>query len=123
MKFIKDKKIIALISILFVFTIAYFIIINHISFAFSDKYDVNESYNILINTIQKCATAYAEKNPDLFKTEKTVYIKVQDLIDNNLLIANSDGLIINPLDPNSEMNSNIIKLKTENDKIVVSVDS
>ena len=123
MKLIKDKKIIALIVLLLVFTIGYFVIITKMSYAFSYDYDANKSYSIVIDTIKKCATAYGEKNPDLFKDEKVIYIKVQDLIDNNLLVPNEEGNIVNPLNTEETLNTNIIKIKNEDDKISVEVDS
>lgn len=123
MKNIKDKKIIILGAILLIFTIGYFIIINHISYAFSNNYSVDESYKILINTIKECSIAYAKQNTDLFKNDKIAYIKVQDLIDKNLLMTNSEGNIVNPLNQNETLNSNIIKIKKENEEIVVTVDS
>lgn len=123
MKFIKDKKVIMLIAIIFVFTISYFIVVNHVSFAFSNKYDVNKSYSTLIDTIKQCSIAYAKNNPNLFKNDNIIYIKVQDLIDSNLLVTNNNENIINPIDQTSSLNSNIIKIKIENDEIVVSVDS
>jgi len=123
MKIMKDKKIIFLGIVLIVFTIGYFIIVNKISYAFSDNYNLNKSYDKTIETIKKCAIAYAETTPDLFKDEEIIYVKVQDLIDNKLLATNEDGKIINPLNKKETLNSNIIKIKNENDKIIVEVDS
>ena len=122
MKFIKDKKVISLIAILLVFTIGYFIVITNISHAFLDKNSSIELYQNLIETIKKCSIAYTKKNQNLFKEDKVVYIKVQDLIDNDLIVTNSDGNIINPITQDS-LNNNIIKLKIENEEVLVSVDS
>ena len=55
MKKIKDKKIIVLAVILIVFTISYFIIVNKISYAFDNNYDLTWAYNNTMNTIKKCA--------------------------------------------------------------------
>jgi len=123
MNILKDKKVIMLIAILLVFTIGYFIIVNKISYAFSYDYDLNSIYNSTIETIKKCATAYAENNLDLFENEKIIYIKVQDLIDNNLLATNEDGFITNPLQENTIINSNVIKIKYEDKKITIEIDS
>ena len=97
MKTINDKKIIALGAILLVFTIGYI--------------------------IKKSAVAYGTNNPDLFKEEDTIYKKVQDLIDANLLIPNENGNVINPLKEEETLNNNVIKIKKEKDKITVEVDS
>lgn len=123
MKLLKDKKVIALVSILVIFTIGYFIIANKVSYAFSNSYDLNTTYENTIETIKKCAIAYGEKNLDLFEKEKIIYVKVQDLIDNNFLAANSEGKIVNPLKNNEVLNSNVIKIKYENEEITVEVDS
>ena len=123
MKLLKDKKIIVLVSVLLVFTIIYFVVVNKISYAFSTDFDASKNYEIIVNTIKKSAVYYAEKNKDLFKNEKIIYIKVQDLIDNNLLIANANGEIVNPLNQSQNMNSNIVKVKLEGDKFIAEVDS
>ena len=122
MKFLKDKKIVGLIVVLVVFTVIYFVAVNKVSYAFSDVYDVNDSYHKTIDTIKKCAEAYGEQNLDMFKKDNIVYIKVQDLIDNKMLVPNSSGNIDNPLKNNETLNSNIIKLKYEDEKIIVEVD-
>lgn len=123
MKIFKDKKIIFLTIILVVFTIGYFVVVNKVSYAFSNNYDLEKAYNNTIKTIEECAIAYGEKNPDLFNEENIVYIKVQDLIDNELLVANKDGNIQNPLKENETLNTNIVKIKKEKEKISVEVDS
>ena len=123
MKTINDKKIIFLGAILLIFTIGYFVIINKVSYAFVNDYDPNNVYDETINIIKKSAIAYGTNNPDLFKEEDTVYKKVQDLIDANLLIPNEDGNIINPLKEEETLNDNVIKIKKEKDKITVEVDS
>ncbi|MBE6156925.1 MAG: hypothetical protein E7161_04175 [Firmicutes bacterium] len=123
MKISKNKTIIILIAILLVFSIGYFIIVNKISYAFSDNYDLNNLYENTIETIKKCATVYGENNLYLFEDEKIIYIKVQDLIDNNLLATNEDGVVTNPLNENTSLNSNVIKIKYEDKKISVEIDS
>lgn len=123
MKILKDKKIIALGTILVVFTISYFIVVNKISYAFDNTYDINEFYNNTIDTIKKSAVAYGEKNIALFNENNTIYIKVQDLIDNDFLIPNENGNITNPLKENETLNSNIVKIKLENEKVSAEVDS
>lgn len=123
MKMFKDKKIIFLAAILAVFTIGYFVAVNKISYAFSDNYDLEKAYDNTIKTIEECAIAYGEKNSDLFNEENIIYIKVQDLIDNEILVTNKDGNIQNPLKENETLNTKIVKIKKEKDKISVEVDS
>lgn len=123
MKRINDKKIIVLGAILLVFTIGYFVIVNKVSYAFVNDYNPDKAYNETIKIIKKSAVAYGTNNPDLFKEEDTVYKKVQDLIDANLLVPNEEGNIVNPLKEEESLNNNVIKLKKEKDKIIVEVDS
>ena len=122
-KVLKDKSVILLVGILLVFTIIYFIAVNKASYAFSSDYDANNSYKNTIDIIKKCAIAYGEQNSDLFKKDSIIYVKVQDLIDDNLLATNEDGKIINPLNTNENLNSNIVKIKKEKDSIEAEVDS
>jgi hypothetical protein len=123
MKILKDKKIIALAIVLMVFTIVYFVVVNKISYAFSNDFNTDKDYEKVVDIIKESAIVYAEKNKGLFKEDKIIYIKVQDLIDNNLLIANANGEIVNPLNKTQNMNSNIIKIKLEDDKFIAEVDS
>ena len=122
MKQIKDIKIILLISILTIFTISYFVIANKVSYAFVTDTDVNVSYNNLMKTIEEGAKVYASKNTDIFTEDNIAYIKVQDLIDNNLIAPNDNGNIVNPLDKDDILNSKIIKIKKENDNLIVEID-
>ena len=122
-KFLKDKKLIALVAILLIFTIGYFTIANKISYAFVIDYDRDKEYENTIDIIKKSAIVYGEKNPDLFKENNTIYIKVQDLIDKNFLIGDENGDIINPLEENETLNSNVVKIKFEDDKVSAEVDS
>ncbi len=122
MKILNDKKIIALITVVLVFTIVYFVAVFKISYAFENDYDVNSSYNSIIDTIKKSATAYGEQNKDLFNENNTIYIKVQDLIDKGFLVPNEEGHIQNPLKESEFMNSHIVKIKYENEVVTVEVD-
>ena len=123
MNLLKDKKIIALGVILLLFTIVYFVAINKISYAFETDNLSKESYNNLISTIKECAKVYANKNEELFKEETTVYIKIQDLIDSELLIPNNGENVISPIDNKTVLNSNIIKIKKEDNTFIIDVDN
>lgn len=123
MNMIKDKKIIALSIILVVFTICYFIIANKVSYAFVTDYDANATYDNVIDTIKKSAMAYGTDKTQLFDENNTIYIKVQELIDEKYLVPNEEGNIENPLEENETLNSKMIKIKKEEDKITVEVDS
>ena len=125
MKMFKDKKVIALIIILGVFSIGYFVIANKISYAFVSDYDVTEAYNTTLETIKNSAIAYGKANLETIKKEdsKTIYPKVQDLIDNGFLVPNEDGLIINPAKTNESLNNNMIKIKYEKEDFIVEIDN
>lgn len=123
MKNIKDKKIIVLVALLFIFTIGYFVVVNKMSYAFSTNDSAKSNYNSLMATIKECSKKYAENKSDIFKEEKIVYIKVQDLIDEGLLASNEDGNIVSPIDNNTILNSNIIKIKNDNNEITVEIDN
>ena len=122
MKLLKEKKIIILLSILLVFTIGYFVVVNNISHAFTAPNSTQEAYDRTVSTIKKIANIYANNNKDIFKENDIVYIKLQDLIDNKLLIPNEDGLLLNPLTGES-LNTNVIKIKNDNGKISIEIDN
>lgn len=122
MKNFKDKKIIILASVLVTFTLLYFTVVLKISYAFEETINVNDIFEMKMDTIKKCAIAYAEKNNDKFEDD-ILYIKVQDLIDSGMLVPSENGNIENPLKENETLNSNMIKIKKEGKKFVVVIDN
>lgn len=120
-KIISDKKIIVLFLILLVFTIGYFTIVNKMSYAFINNKNEDTSYNNLIKIIKMSAISYGEKHKDIFNKDNIAYIKVQDLIDSECLVADEDGLVINPLN-NDSLNSKAIKLKLVDNQIEAEID-
>ena len=60
MKKIKDIKVIILGLILFVFTIGYFVIVNKVSYAFENGYDIKSVEETKMNIISKCAESYGK---------------------------------------------------------------
>ena len=123
MNMFKDKKIIALSAILLVFTICYFVVANKISYAFETDYDLKATYDNVIETIKKSATSYGTDKSELFNENNTIYVKVQELIDEKYLVPNEEGNITNPMDENNTLNSKMVKIKKDEDKIIVEVDS
>ena len=122
MSLVKDKKILILGIILLVFTIIYFIIANQISYAFVTEYDTEAAYEDTIETIKKSALYYANNNPDIFAEQNVKVIKVQDLIDEQLYVPNSNGDVQNPTNKEETLNENRITLRKETDGIVVTID-
>ena len=122
MNVLKDKKILILGAILIVFSIGYFIIANKISYAFETGNDPDADYDSIIETIEEVATFYGKNHPELFQNETIARIKVQDLIDNNLLMTNEEGNIVDPLNKDKTLNYNGITIKSDNGEITVEVD-
>ena len=118
---IKDKKIIVLIIILIVFSISYFIVINKISYAFENDYDLNGAYNQKIEIITKCAEAYGLNNVANFNEEGLMYITVQNLIDEGYLFPDESGKIQNYLDNSETLNNKKIRIKKDNDKFIAEI--
>lgn len=121
MKLVKDKKIIVLGVILFVFTIFYFVVANKISYAFENNTDLNSAYSSRLEVITTCAVAYGEANKDAFNEDGLLYITVQTLIDNNFLVADNDGIVENYLNDNESLNDKKIRIKNEDNKISAEV--
>ena len=118
---IKDKKIIVLVLILVIFSIAYFVVVNKISYAFEDGNDLKLIYESKIETITECAKKYGENNLNEFNEEGIMYITVQDLIDNNYLSATDNGKIINILNINENLNNKKIRIKKEANEIIAEI--
>lgn len=123
MKLFEDKKIIALGTILVVFTIVYFVVANKISYAFSDGLNTDEMYDRAIEIINKSAISFGEDNIELLKESEnsTIYSKVQDLIDNGYLVPDENGNIVNPTNPTKLLNSCGLKIKYKDDKVTSEV--
>ncbi len=122
MKIFKDKKIIALCSILLLFTIFYFVSIFKISYAFQESETSKYVYDKMIETIKLSAEKYAKENANKFKEEDTIYLKIQDLIDANLLATNSEGNIVNPTNKDDILNTKVLKIKKEDKNYIVEID-
>ena len=114
MKRIKDKKIIVLVILLVIFSISYFVIINKVSYAFEEKYDLDVAMSNKKNVIILCAKKYGENNIQSFNNEGILYITIQDLINNKCLAPNDEGNIIDLKNPKEIMNNKKIRLKNDN---------
>ncbi len=122
MKVLKDKKIIILMVILLAYTIVYFTLVAKSSYAFDNDLDYNKLHLKTISIIEESAIKYAEANKNLFEKENTVYIKVQNLIDENLIATNNDDKLID-ISNNNELNGKVIKIKQEKEGYKVEVDA
>lgn len=122
MKVLKDKKIIILMVILLAYTIVYFTLVAKSSYAFDNDLDYSKLHLKTISIIEESAIKYAEANKNLFEKENTVYIKVQNLIDENLIATNNDDKLID-ISNNNELNGKVIKIKQEKEGYKVEVDA
>lgn len=121
MKKIKDIKVIILGLILFVFTIGYFVIVNKVSYAFENGYDIKSVEETKMNIISKCAESYGKKHLDDFNDEGLIYITVQNLIDEGYLAANTEGKVINIKDTKTSLNDKKIRIKLIDDKVTAEI--
>lgn len=121
MKKIKDIKVIILALILLTFTISYFVIVNKVSYAFEEKYDYKEAYNNRLNIIKKCAETYGKENLGSFNSEGILYITVQNLIDNDYLIPNEEGKIVDITNSQESLNNKKIRIKYADEKITAEI--
>ena len=104
-----------LIIVIVVIGIGYFILANHLSYAFSVDYE-EAMYNQTISYIEKNAKIYAEANLDTF----TEYMTVDELVEKGVLL-NTDGKVVDPRDENKSLNDLRIKLTLKNNKVTAEV--
>lgn len=119
----KDNRGFSTVEILIVvaiFSVIYIGAAMNVSHAF-DIDIIQDEYDQKINLIEIQAEEYAANNLSLFFEEEEIYIYVKDLIDANYLIGDENGLIINPLEPNKNLNNLKIKLVRVGDKVTVDI--
>ncbi|MGN1378926.1 MAG: hypothetical protein ACI4XR_00790 [Bacilli bacterium] len=87
----KNTLLYVTLFILVLFSIFYFVTMNKFSYAFSyNEVEVSkESQNLLIN---KCAQVYAENHQELFKDSDTIYVSINELVEENIL-PSEDGKV------------------------------
>ena len=117
----KNTMLYIFIGVFIAFTAVYFITANNISHAF--MYDEKqELYDSKINMIQSISEVYAKKNVELFDEKDTVYITVQDLVDDNLLDTdNENGDVKSPVSDVKTLNNLKIKLTNNKGKITTKI--
>ena len=115
----KDVNLISCIAIMVIFTFVYFFAVNKISYAFEYDYDIESSHKNKISVIEECAKKYGEINKNDFEKD-TMYIKVSDLIESELIATNHEGNVVDNYN-GKILNDNVIKIKYENDEYSVEV--
>ena len=116
---LKSKNIILyeILIVIFIFTILYFAIANHISYSF--VYDEKSVlYESKINMITSCAKVYAQKNLNLFEEKDTIYITVSDLVENDLIEPDDEaGNVKDPTSDVKTLNDTKIRLTYKNEEV------
>ncbi len=103
-----------LIIVVVLITIVAFITINKTALAFENN---NAKYEEeMIALIEEEAKNYAMDNLEIFNENTTAFIIVNDLVENNYMFGNSDGLVVHPSDPTKNYNDNKIKLEYDQNK-------
>ena len=83
-----------LIIVVVLITIVAFITINKTALAFENN---NAKYEEeMIALIEEEAKNYAMDNLEIFNENTTAFIIVNDLVENNYMFGNSDGLVVHP---------------------------
>lgn len=109
---IKQKNILLIvaIAIFVIFSVFYFVSVNQMSYAFVYNAE-EEKYETRMNYIKIAAENYAKLHDDKFE-EDTLYVTVDELIKDNLLIADDEKGNYN--DPTSSVKTfNDIKVRVE----------
>lgn len=119
---IKDFKLIMLFLVLIMFSLMYFFTVNKVSYAFDPVYNLEKNHENKLKTIELCAMKYGENNQKLFDAEDTIYIKVKDLIESNLIATNNNGEVKDILN-NKSLNDSIVKIKLTDGTYGVEVNS
>ena len=89
MKQIKNLPLYLSIFVIVIFSVFYFVSVNKYSYAFS--YDeVKEASIHQERLIKKCAEIYADSNKNLFDGKETIYITIDDLVENIISIQTNN---------------------------------
>ncbi len=105
----KNTYLYICIGILVVFTIIYFVIANNVSYAFVNN-DESYLYSHKINEIKVASIQYMRSHEDAFIESETIYITVDDLVNDGLLEADNDGKVRDPLNTIKTLNGIKIRL-------------
>lgn len=111
----KGYTIPELVVVIVVIGVGYFLVANHLSYAFDVNYE-DEMYAQTIKYIEENAQIYAEANLDTFSE----YMSVDELVEKGFLL-NTDGKVIDPRDQNKSLNDLRIKLTRKGDKVTAEV--
>lgn len=93
----------------------------------ADVFATDASLHILElkSLIENQAMEYATDHKELFTESDTNYITVDELVEDGYMIANAEGFVVNPDNPEKTLNDNKIKVmynSTENKIIATFID-
>ena len=100
-----------------IFTIVFFASAIKSSYAFPTG-EENNAYEEKMTIIKKCAEAYGEDNPDLFKETNNIYVTVEDLVQKGYIISdNEEGEVKDPSSDVKTLNDLTIRITNKDGEI------
>ena len=114
------KISIGLLIILGIFTIGYFLIVNKFSYNFDVNFE-EDLYELKIAAIEKQSEIYAKGHSELFSESSDVYLTVEELATENVIISDNDGNVLDPRDSEKTLNELKVKITNKDDEITAKV--
>lgn len=120
MKNKKGYSAVELIVVIAVFTVGYFVVANMLSYNFDVNYE-EDLYNLKIASIEEQAEVYASAHTELFTESKDIYMTVEELAENNVVVCTSEGVVADPRNSEETLNDLRVKITNDDDKITAQV--
>lgn len=114
------KISIILLIVLGIFTIGYFFIVNKFSYVFDVDFE-EDLYELKIASIEKQSEIYAQGHSELFSESNDIYLTVEDLVTENVIISNNAGNVIDPRDNEKTLNDLKVKITNKDNEITAKV--
>ena len=110
-----------LLVFLGIFTIAYFVIVNKVSYSFKDD-AAEQMYIATLESIENQAVLYGENNKTIFNEKGSAYITVRELVEKGYYFGDDgEGNVEDPRDFENNLNDLKIKIVNKDDKISAEV--
>ena len=114
------KISIILLIVLGIFTIGYFFIVNKFSYVFDVDFE-EDLYELKIASIERQSEIYAQGHSELFSESNDIYLTVEDLVTENVIISNNAGNVIDPRDNEKTLNDLTAKTTNKDNEIPAKV--
>lgn len=114
------KISIILLIVLGIFTIGYFFIVNKFSYVFDVDFE-EDLYELKIASIERQSEIYAQGHSELFSESNDIYLTVEDLVTENVIISNNAGNVIDPRDNEKTLNDLKVKITNKDNEIIAKV--